>query len=251
MSRHHVINALLVAIVGVLLTYTAAGDGANDSGWFSELIGSIGGGLLGGVVIGIFLFASFGREQPSTTLEASEFTLVKQNQDMGSRYWLDFLEGIDRDQAPVWFVGRRNELWIKEGLPYRERLTVDLAARLDRSVRRWRWAGNTYIVVTDPRAFEMWKEFIDGEVKPLLKAGSAMGSLFLGHADGVGMRYSAVAHGREVIVTTQLTKSQTAVSPTFSVDPASPVGQAYLDDFGRVAAEVGTEWWPTVPSGEG
>jgi hypothetical protein len=241
MSRKDIVNAVLVIAAGALAILAARG-GVQATSWISDLLLNAGAGLLGGALVRITLFAGVGHGQASS-MANSLFKEFKRNQDLGTGFWIDFISGIGTDAEPLWFVGRRHLLWIDKGHDYRRVVADGLKARLRRFADGSGQDGSVTIVVSDANAFEVWRDFLSTEIVPISDA-AAKRLIRLGRLDEGVIPYSAVAHGRRVVVTTLLSTGRAADSPTFLVEATSDIGELYRVDMKAIAQRVSTNrWW--------
>jgi hypothetical protein len=237
------VNLALVITVGVLAILAARG-GLTANTWLADVVLSAGGALLGGGLLAIALSSPLSETRRRGHAEG-EFRAFGRNQDLGQEYWLKLVHGLGREPETLWFVGNRHGTWIDARHPYRSALATVMQERLNRYGTGTR-SGKVVVVVADPAARDAWVGFLKNEVLPGLTREKSLNLIRVGVLRDETMRYSVVAFGRRVVVTTYLSGGRSAESPTFEVDSESTVGQLYLKDVRRISDRVVPDDWSSM-----
>jgi len=212
---------------------------------------NIGLSMLGGIVCGAALYG-INLLRLEKSVDNKLFVRIARNQDMGEKYWIDFIKNLEKDSRPVWFVGNRHGTWIDVGLSYRRALAEKLVARVKRSMQSASDTGwEVFIILTEQSAVEIWKEFIKEEINNVTKYAAKRPDLIkVGVAEEGIVRYSIVAYASGVVITPYTSRGRAAESPTFEVQPGSDVADLYFKDLRRIKESVPENSWWAAHSGE-
>jgi hypothetical protein len=243
MKQEKLINLILFFFLACVIVIASTGGFSSES-LLSTIMFNIGLSMLGGIVCGSFFYGIniFKKERP---IGSEHFVCFNRNQDMGQKYWIDFIKKIERDSNPLWFVGNRHGTWIDKGYAYRKEVKKSFIQRINYAIQSPSAAGwEVIILLTDTAAIKKWKEFIIEEIVNTTNYCDKRPELIkIGYINGDIVPYSIVAHGKGLVITTYTSRGRAADSPTFEVKPDSGVANLYIDDLKRIEEKVEESYW--------
>jgi hypothetical protein len=232
------INLVLFGLVAILLIIASKGGFSSTTPW-PDIGFNMGVSMLGGIVCGVALYGiNFMRfKKPN---DRRQFLRIKRNQDMGEKYWINFIKYLEKDPSPVWFVGNKHLAWIDEGFRYRKEIKKKIIQRINAAKQSKSSAGwEIYIILVDREAASLWKKFIIEEVNVTTNYLAERPDLIkIGIVPQTIIKYSIVAYNRGVVITPYTSEGRTAESPTIALKPNSDVSKLYLNDLQKILNSI-------------
>lgn len=238
MNIRDIINLILFVLVTILMIIASKGGFSSPSLW-SDVGFNMGVSMLGGIGCGVALFGIniLRFEKPQ---DKNHFLQIKRNQDMGEKYWIDFIKDLEKDSSPVWFVGNRHLTWIDHGLSYRKEIRKKFVQRVNAFMQSQSSTGwEIYIILTDGQAASLWKSFVMEEVEASTNYKNKRSDLIkIGIVSQSVIKSSIVAYNKGIVITPYMSRGRTAESPTIALKPNSDIAKLYFNDLVRIMNEV-------------